>query len=669
MSKTLIAIPTHNAEDFVARTLRSCVNQTLKSEILVVDNCSTDRTREIVEKFQKHYDNIRLVVNERNLGRVGNWNRCLDLFDETSYEYIKFVFVGDELLPECVERVERVFKENENLSVVIWPYLFRNRDGAGSVSCMFGTSRRLTQADLVAEGLFPSNFTGAIICNTYAKRAIHNTRFHAVFLGGHTFSNEVVVRGDAYYLNEVLSVFNLDSHQSFHKQFNYLYVLETSYTRALGLEKNKDWIEDNKYQTIRDEIALESFLRQLEYFGNDLVFKLLRRLVSRWLLGVIGWFTRQPKRVYRKMRRSLSYLRKHLSEYRSIETGTKKPRLDFLVLYATTFCNAHCKICDVGLGAGDGIARPLVEAPIYLPLPLLEKILDDELIAGRKIYINFLMTEPLLAPELPKMLELCKQRGHTVKITTNGFLLTKRTKEISPYVDNVQVSLDGPPEIHDSIRGKGFFSAALEGIRALRNLNDEVEIEINYTVSTLNYFCIFDFLQLIDSQGIRVNMVKIQLLDFVSDSMLDKHNARFPDISQTSSSLVDIIDLSRIDTKELQRQLDLVRNFKPAFIQRIAFKPRAQTAKVLDMYFNPDGDPLPGWDQCLTPWHALAMNTTGKAFWHMRCFNDYILGDVNRESLRQIFYGESAEHFRKRFQESNFCFPACTRCCGVMPLE
>lgn len=323
----------------------------------------------------------------------------------------------------------------------------------------------------------------------------------------------------------------------------------------------------------------------------------------------------------------------------------------------------------MGVGSGKGIARPLLGAPKYLPLPLLEKILDDKLIVDKKLYINFLMTEPLLAPELPKMLELCKQRGHTVKITTNGFLLARRAKEISPYVDNVQVSLDGPEEIHDAIRGKGFFSAAIEGIRVLRDINDGVEIEINYTVSNLNYFCISNFMQLIDSLGIWVNLLKIQLMDFVSESMRDRHNACFSDIPQNLSTLGGIIDLNKIDIKELQRQLDLVRNFKPDFIKRIAFKPPVQSADDLEAYFNPNGNLLPGCDKCFTPWQSLAINTDGKVFWHMRCFNDYILGDVSQESLGQIFYGEKAENFRMQLQDSGFCFPACTRCCGVMPME
>jgi MoaA/NifB/PqqE/SkfB family radical SAM enzyme len=367
----------------------------------------------------------------------------------------------------------------------------------------------------------------------------------------------------------------------------------------------------------------------------------------------------------------LKNLYNRISGYQDINTLTllRHPRINHLVIYANAVCNAHCKMCDVGIGAGDGIAKPLEGMPREMGLPLMKKILDDELIAGRKVHVNFLMTEPLLNRKLPEMLKMCKQRHHTVKITTNGFLLAARAEEIRSHVDIVQVSLDGPEQVHDSIRGQGFFAAAVEGIKALRRMNARVKVEINCTISNLNYFCLYDLLRLVDEIGVNVNLIKYQCLDFVTESMRDRHNARFPDIPQTTSSITQFTDFKEIDTQVLQRQIDLIRTFKPSHIETVAFKPPVQTVADLEAYFDPDGHPLPGWDRCATPWVSVAINTGGQVLWHMRCFSDYILGDINRDSLRRIFYGEKAESFRRRFKESNLCFPACTRCCGVMTTE
>jgi glycosyltransferase domain-containing protein len=396
---------------------------------------------------------------------------------------------------------------------------------------------------------------------------------------------------------------------------------------------------------------------------------IMNSLLRHWFIGIIQLVIRFFRHSLREAKIWLKIRTLRLTEAIKIKQKIKKPRIDNLVVYANTICNAHCKMCDVGVSSKGGIASPITNAPTHMPISLLKKILDDELINKRKLTINFLMTEPLLSKELPRMLELCKKCGHTVMVTTNGFLLSNRASEISSYIDNLQVSLDGPKEIHDSIRGKNFFDAAINGIKAIRELNNEMLIQINYTISDLNYFCLFDFAQFIDSLGIHINLVKFQLLDFVSEMMCQKHNTQFPDILQSPSSLEGAVNLRKVDSKELENQIKLVQKFKPNFIEKIAFKPFLHTSDELKAYFEIKGKPVPGLDKCFTPWCALAINTNGKVFWHMRCFNDYLLGEISQESLRQIFYGQKANYFRDRLRKSNFCFPACTRCCGVMPLK
>lgn len=59
-----IVIPAHNEGRFIAQTLESLANQSLKpGKVVVVDDNSTDNTSEVVEKFAKEYDFIELVKN------------------------------------------------------------------------------------------------------------------------------------------------------------------------------------------------------------------------------------------------------------------------------------------------------------------------------------------------------------------------------------------------------------------------------------------------------------------------------------------------------------------------------------------------------------------------------------------------------------------------------
>ena len=101
MTKISVCIPTYNGARYIEACLNSVLNQTYENiEILVVDDGSTDNTLEILSRYASRDQRVRLVTNERNLGLVGNWNRCVEL---ACGEWIKFVFQDDWIEPACLE--------------------------------------------------------------------------------------------------------------------------------------------------------------------------------------------------------------------------------------------------------------------------------------------------------------------------------------------------------------------------------------------------------------------------------------------------------------------------------------------------------------------------------------------------------------------------------------
>lgn len=98
-----IVIPTYNRADFMTRTLDSAINQTYENiEILVCDNASTDKTSEIVAKFQATHPerNIRYIRHDTNIGPVRNWFSGIH---ESKGEFIKMLFSDDYLYPNSVK--------------------------------------------------------------------------------------------------------------------------------------------------------------------------------------------------------------------------------------------------------------------------------------------------------------------------------------------------------------------------------------------------------------------------------------------------------------------------------------------------------------------------------------------------------------------------------------
>ena len=62
MADTLVIIPTFNAEEFLKRSIDSVLQQSVPTEVWVVDNQSTDGTRTLAEKLQIEHKNIKLHV-------------------------------------------------------------------------------------------------------------------------------------------------------------------------------------------------------------------------------------------------------------------------------------------------------------------------------------------------------------------------------------------------------------------------------------------------------------------------------------------------------------------------------------------------------------------------------------------------------------------------------
>ena len=59
MPKVSIIIPVYNVEEYLERCLDSIVNQTLKDiEIIIVNDGSTDGSKEIIQKYTSEYKNI-----------------------------------------------------------------------------------------------------------------------------------------------------------------------------------------------------------------------------------------------------------------------------------------------------------------------------------------------------------------------------------------------------------------------------------------------------------------------------------------------------------------------------------------------------------------------------------------------------------------------------------
>lgn len=108
MNKVIVAITTYNLEKYVAQALDSVIMQktNFKFKIKVADDCSTDRTPEILKEYSEKYPElIEVLYSDKNLGSLANSNR---LFDHIDCEYFSFLdgddyWIGEDRLQKQVD--------------------------------------------------------------------------------------------------------------------------------------------------------------------------------------------------------------------------------------------------------------------------------------------------------------------------------------------------------------------------------------------------------------------------------------------------------------------------------------------------------------------------------------------------------------------------------------
>src|SRR5688572_28042896 len=107
MAKPLISvrIPVYNGEKYLNACLDSVISQTISNyDVIIYDNGALDKSIPIIEEYSQKHKQLKVFKNERNLGLVGNWNKCIENANGT---WIKFIFQHDPMNANCLEEMAK----------------------------------------------------------------------------------------------------------------------------------------------------------------------------------------------------------------------------------------------------------------------------------------------------------------------------------------------------------------------------------------------------------------------------------------------------------------------------------------------------------------------------------------------------------------------------------
>jgi MoaA/NifB/PqqE/SkfB family radical SAM enzyme len=320
--------------------------------------------------------------------------------------------------------------------------------------------------------------------------------------------------------------------------------------------------------------------------------------------------------------------------------------LPVLFLWIRRNCNHRCATCDIWqYTAKDEITPEDVRgwAAEWERLRVREVILTGG--------------EPLLHSRLDELCEAIGQTVPAVRLLTNGLLLRRRAETVVARFVSARVSLDGPPETHNRLRGvPRAFPALRDGVRRVKALDPSFPIGARCTVQLGNFRSLRETVQTARRLG----------LDYLSFGATDVSSEAYNRPGGWTGDRAGSVALGEGELDELERELDaLERECADEFESGFIREPPALLREVLGGYYralNGTGEfPQLG---CSAPWVSALVEPDGTT---SPCFFHRSVGNVrDAGGLAAVVNGEQARAFRGALDMARD--DVCRRCTCRMPL-
>ncbi|WP_046743956.1 radical SAM protein [Kordia zhangzhouensis] len=333
---------------------------------------------------------------------------------------------------------------------------------------------------------------------------------------------------------------------------------------------------------------------------------------------------------------------------------------EWMILGVNNVCNLHCKMCDVGTkNLETNFAQNLVGTrPLHMPLELIEKIIDQMARFYPTSKLGYAFTEPLVYKHLEASLAYAKQKNIHTSVTTNALTLKQKAKIVAN--SDVFISLDGPQDIHNEIRGhKKSFQKAIEGIEEVLLINPKATIGVFCVITEWNIGHLVEFLEFFKDYPLQ--QIGFMHSNFTEQRIADMHNEIWAHSYPATASNVDEVNIDNFDLDTLWEEIVEIKSKTYTF--PVSFSPEiASKQKLYEFYHQPEKRI---GKMCNDIFTNIMIKSDGSVIpAHGRCYN-LQLGNLYEENLKQIWNGRVLAKFRTDLAKNGGLLPACSRCCSA----
>ncbi len=127
--KISVYITSYNQREYLVGAIESVLSQTLKpSQIVLVDDCSTDGSREVIASYASKYEGlITPVYHTQNLGVA---HSRIDGVEAATGDYVSHVDGDDRFLPTKLEHEARLLEDDRRVQIAFCDYFYVTADGS-----------------------------------------------------------------------------------------------------------------------------------------------------------------------------------------------------------------------------------------------------------------------------------------------------------------------------------------------------------------------------------------------------------------------------------------------------------------------------------------------------------------------------------------------------------
>ena len=316
--------------------------------------------------------------------------------------------------------------------------------------------------------------------------------------------------------------------------------------------------------------------------------------------------------------------------------------LPVLVILPHNRCNCRCMMCDIWK------IRQVREITSRDLQPHLESLR-----ALRVRWVVFSGGESLLHSDLPALSSILREEGIRLTLLTAGLLLERKAQLVAEHFDDLIVSLDGPPEIHNRIRGvRNAFERLSSGVAAVRALMPRIGIQGRCTVQKANHVLLRK--TVLSARRIGLSSISFLAADVVGEAF-NRSGGWSP--SQQGSVALDNQEIEELGSEIESLIAEFPEDIRSGFIVESAEKLRR-----ISHHFRAHQDGVqPLAPRCNAPWVSAVIEADGAV---RPCFFHPAIGNIQDGVLSEVINSERAVQFRRDLDVATNSI--CRRCvCSI----